>query len=189
MNPLAKEHLTLTEYQQLEEETNSRYEYHDGEVFAMAGGTLEHSAITANVVSLLSNLLPDNCRPFESNLKVYVTAAKKGLYPDVSVACRPVDRMREINAITNPILLVEVLSKSTANYDRGEKFWFFSQLASLREYVLIEQDSWKVETRYRESADKNWEMAYFEGEGTQVALRSLSLSLPMDQLYKNSADF
>ncbi len=194
MNPLAKKGLTLLEYHQLEESTGTRYEYHDGEVFAMAGGTLEHSAITANVISLLSSLLPDHCRAFESNLKVYVSAAKKGLYPDVSVACRPVDRMREINAITNPVLLVEVLSKSTANYDPvstagGEKFWFFSQLPSLREYVLVEQESWKVEIRYRDSADKNWEMAYFSGENTAVLLRSFGVALPMNQLYQDSLDF
>ena len=102
--------------------------------------------------------------------------------------------MREINAITNPILLIEVLSKSTANYDPvstagGQKFWFFSQLASLREYVLIEQDSWKVETRYRSSVDKNWEMAYFEGENTAVTLRSFDIKLPMNEIYQDIDDF
>ena len=118
MEPVLKHNLSLTEYQQLEENTSTRYEYHDGEVFAMAGGTFEHSAITANVVGLFNNLLPKNCRPLESNLKIYISTVKKGLYPDVSVVCRPVERMKEINAITNPVLLVEVLSKSTAGYDR-----------------------------------------------------------------------
>ena len=189
MESAVNSRLSLAEYHQLEEDTNTRYEYHDGEVFAMAGGTLEHSAITSNVLRLIGNLLPDNCRTYESNLKVYVDAVRKGLYPDISVACRPVDRMREINAITNPILLVEVLSRSTANYDRGDKFWFFSQLKSLREYVLIEQSSWKVETRYRSSVDKNWEMVHFEGEDAEVALRSLDIALPMRQIYQDIDDF
>jgi Uma2 family endonuclease len=189
MESAVKHKLSLAEYQQLEENTDTRYEYHDGEVFAMAGGTLEHSAITSNVLRLIGNRLSNNCRTYESNLKIYVDGARKSLYPDVSVACRPVNRMREINAITNPILLVEVLSKSTANYDRGDKFWFFSQLASLREYVLIEQDSWKVETRYRSSPDKHWEMAYFEGENTEVVLRSLDIRLAMNQIYQNIEDF
>ena len=189
MEPVLKNNLSLAEYQQLEEDTNTRYEYHQGEVFAMAGGTMEHSGIAANVLKLLGNLLPTNCRPFESNLKVYIPAVDKGLYPDVSVACRPVERMKEINAITNPVLLVEVLSKSTAGYDLGKKFWYFSQLPSLREYVLIEQDSWKVETRYRSSAKKNWEMAYFEGEDTEVVLRSVDVRLPMSHIYQDIEDF
>lgn len=105
MEPVVKKNLSLAEYHQLEENTDTRYEYHNGEVFAMAGGTLEHSAITTNVLRLLGNLLPGNCRPFESNLKIYIASLDKGLYPDVSVACRPVDRMQEINAITNDIKL------------------------------------------------------------------------------------
>lgn len=186
----AVEHkLSLAEYRQLEEDTDTRYEYHDGEVFAMAGGSLEHSAIITNVLNMLGNLLPSDCRPFESNLKVYISSVKKGLYPDISVACRPVNHLREINAITNPVLLIEVLSDSTANYDRGDKFWFFSQLKSLREYVLIEQNSWKVETRYRSSIDRNWEMAYFEGENTEVTLRSFDIHLPMHQIYRDIEDF
>ena len=189
MESVLKHNLSLTEYQQLEENTSTRYEYHHGEVFAMAGGTMEHSGIAANVLKLLGNLLPANCRPFESNLKIYIAAVDKGLYPDVSVACRPVDRMKEINAITNPILLVEVLSKSTAGYDLGKKFWYFSQLPSLREYVLIEQESWQVEVRYRSAVDKNWEMTYFQGENTEVALRSVGIKLPMAQIYQDIDDF
>ena len=150
-------HLTLSEYQQLEEETDTRYEYHDGEVFAMSGpsrpgASRKHSAIATNVSSFLDANLPQGCRPFDSDLKVYVEAVKKGFHPDVSVACQPITGPEEINAIDNPILLVEVLSESTAAYDQGRKFWYFSQLSSLREYVLIEQDRWAVETRYRESA-------------------------------------
>ena len=189
MEPVLKHNLSLAEYQQLEEDTSTRYEYHDGEVFAMAGGTFEHSAITANVVGLFNNLLPKNCRPLESNLKIYISTVKKGLYPDVSVVCRPVERMKEINAITNPVLLVEVLSKSTAGHDRGEKFWFFSQLPSLKEYVLIEQESWQVEVRYRSAVDKNWEMTYFQGENTEVTLRSVGIKLPMAQIYQDIDDF
>ena len=103
MESVVKNKLSLAKYHQLEEDTDTRYEYHDGAVFAMAGGSLEHSAIITNVLNALGNLLPRDCRPFESNLKVYVSSANKGLYPDISVACRPVERVRDINAITNPV--------------------------------------------------------------------------------------
>ena len=178
----------MAEYQQIEEETGVRYEYHDGEVFAMAGGSPEHSAIATNISDLLRDNLPPGCRRFNSDLKVYVPAVNKGFHPDLTVACRPIEKPAEINAISNPILLVEVLSKSTADYDRGQKFWYFSQLPSLREYVLIEQDRWAVETRYRKSVEDKWVMEYFEGVETKVLLRSLNLLVPMHRIYEDIED-
>ena len=188
MESAIKKKLSLTEYRQLEEDNDTRYEFHKGEVFAMAGGSRSHSAIATNVTILLGSLLSEGCRPFNSDLKVYIPATNKGLYPDVSVVCQPIKEESSINAITNPVLLIEVLSKGTANYDRGEKFWFYSQVSSLREYVLIEQDQWAVETRYRDSEEALWEMAYFKGEGTKVFLRSKGIYLPMDQIYRDVAN-
>lgn len=163
-----------------------RYEYHNGEVFAMSGASRKHSAIATNVSGFLDANLPRGCRPFDSDLKVYVEAVKKGFHPDVSVACRPITGPDEINAIDNPILLVEVLSESTSDYDRGQKFWYLSQLPSLREYILIEQDRRAVETRYRESAESKWTMEYYEGEEAEVVLRSFNLKISMSQIYKET---
>ena len=186
MEAIAKKKYSLAEYQQLEEASDTRYEYHDGEVFAMSGASRKHSAIATNVSSFLDVHLPDGCRPFDGDLKVYVEAAKKGFHPDVSVACQPITGPEEINAIDNPVLLVEVLSPSTSAYDRGQKFWYFSQLSSLREYVLIEQDRWEVEVRYRTSAESKWVLDYYEGEDTQVSLHSFGLTLSMQQIYKET---
>ena len=186
MQALDQRKLSLAEYQQLEETTDTRYEYHDGEVFAMSGAARKHSAIASNVGRNLGNLLPKGCRTFDSDLKVYVEAVNKGFHPDVSVACRPITGPDEINAIDNPVLLIEVISEGSANYDRGQKFWYYSQLPSLREYVLIEQDRWAVEVRYRSSADDDWVMAYYEGEEVEVVLRSLDLRLPIAQIYEDT---
>ena len=178
--------ISLAEYQQLEEDTDTRYEYHDGEVFAMSGAARKHSAISSNVSGFFKAHLPKGCRPFDSDLKVYVEAVNKGFHPDVSVACRPITGPDEINAIANPVLLVEVISEGSANYDRGQKFWYYSQLPSLREYVLIEQDRPAVEVRYRSSATDNWVMAYYEGEEAVVVLHSLDLRLPLAQIYEDT---
>ena len=193
MEAFDRRKLSLAEYQQLEEETDTRYEYHDGEVFAMSGAARKHSAIASNVGRNLGNLLPKGCRTFDSDLKVYVEAVNKGFHPDVSVACRPITGPEEMNAIDNPVLLVEVISEGLADYDPvstagGQKFWFYSQLPSLREYVLIEQGRWAVETRYRSSADDNWVMAYHEGENAEVVLRSLDLRVPLTQIYEDTDD-
>ena len=189
MNPAIRTKLSLADYQRLEEETGTRYEYHDGEVFAMAGASRKHSAIATNVSSFLNGILPAGCRPFDSDLKVYVEAVNKSFHPDVSVACRPITGPDEMNAIDNPIILIEILSKGNADYDRGEKFWFFSQLPSLREYVLIEQDRWAVETRYRSSAENSWVMDFFEGEDAEVVLKSLDIRLPLRQVYYDIEGF
>ena len=186
MEALTKSGLSLSEYQHLEETTDTRYEYHNGEVFAMSGASRKHSAIATNVSSFLDANLPEGCRPFDSDLKVYVEAVNKGFHPDVSVACLPITGPEEINAINNPVLIVEVLLESTSAYDRGQKFWYLSQLPSLREYVLIEQNSWEVETRFRESVDSKWIMDYYEGKNIDVVLRSFGLKLTMEQIFKKT---
>lgn len=188
MEPAIENKLSPSAYLQLEQEQGMRYEYHNGEVFAMAGGSPKHGAIAINISTLLSNHLVEGCRTFNSDVKIYIQSIDKGLYPDVSVACRPIELKREVNAITNPILLVEVLSKSTADYDRSTKFRHYSQLPSLREYVLVEQESHIVETRYRSSVDSPWEMHWFEGTGSEVTLRSLGIQLPLNEIYREVAD-
>ena len=109
-SPFTEIPLTLKEYQQLEEDTNQRYEYHDGEVFAMAGGDPKHNAICHNIQVFLGNALREKpCNVFTSDQKIYVASASRSLYPDISVTCGAVDRSdEEPKAITNPILLIEV---------------------------------------------------------------------------------
>ncbi|MGB3587016.1 MAG: Uma2 family endonuclease [Tunicatimonas sp.] len=177
----------------MEEASDIRYEYHNGEVFAMSGAAPKHSALSSNVNSFLRANLPPGCRPFDSDLKVFVDTLQKGFHPDVSVACRPTTGPDEINAINNPILIVEVLSPSTADYDPvstagGQKFWFYAELPSLREYVLIEQKRQAVEVRYRPSSEGKWVMAYYEGEDAEILLRSLDLRLKVSQDYEDTED-
>jgi len=188
MEALSEKRYTLNEYQRLEEESDIRYEYHNGEVFAMSGAAPKHSALSSNINSFLRANLPKGCRPFDSDLKVFVESLQKGFHPDVSVACRPITGPDEINAINNPILIVEVLSPSTADYDRGQKFWFYAELPSLREYVLVEQERRAVEVRYRPSPDGEWVMAYYEGKDAEILLRSLDLRLNINQVYEDTDD-
>jgi len=181
--------LSLEEYNQLEEETSVRYEYHDGEVFAMAGGSPKHGIIAGNIIRLIGNHLKDGCTVGSSDLKFYIESINKSLYPDASVICRPYQTSdHDRNALTNPILLVEVLSESTANYDRGSKFHYYSELPSLREYVLIEQNMWKVETRYRDTTEEKWKMDWFEGEDASVTLHAMNATIPLAEIYQETED-
>ena len=177
--------LTLKEYNQLEEETQQRYEYHDGEVFAMAGGDPVHSAIGVNVTTVLNQLLREkSCNVFNSDQKVYVEAINRSLYPDASVTCGPVERSeKDTKAIVNPVLLVEVLSDSTEGYDRGKKFKYYSKLPSLREYVLISQHEPVVQLYYRTSDTDLWQIAWVEGLDKTLALQSLGIKTTVEELY------
>ncbi len=183
-------HLTYADYQLLEEETQQKYEYHGGtdgygEVFAMAGAEPKHNAICVNAISALNQLLRDRaCNVLNSDQKVRIEAVSKSLYPDVSVVCGELERFKdEKRAITNPVLLIEVLSDSTANYDRGSKFRYYSQLSSLKEYVLIEQHAPVVQIYYRTTINELWKTQWVEGLDATVKLQSLGLELPMKELY------
>ena len=177
--------LTLAEYNQLEEENQQRYEYHDGVVFAMAGGDPVHNVIGGNVIFILNQLLRSkNCRVFTSDQKVYIDFFRKSLYPDASVTCGPVERSdKDTKAIVNPILLVEVLSDSTEAYDRGRKFEYFSKLPSLREYVLLSQHEPKAQLHYRPSATEPWQITWVSQLDQTLTLQSLEIETTLEELY------
>lgn len=177
--------LTLSEYSQLEEDTQQRYEYHDGEVYAMAGGDPVHNAIGGNVIFVLNALLrQQKCNVFTSDQKVYIDLFNKSLYPDASVTCGAVERSdQDTKAIVNPILLVEVLSDSTEAYDRGRKFECFSSLPSLREYVLLTQHEPKAQLHYRSSASEPWQVTWVSEPDQVLTLQSLGVETTLGELY------
>jgi Uma2 family endonuclease len=185
MEQTRENHLTLEDYNRLEEEQQQRYEYHDGEVFAMAGGDPKHSAIANNVGTLITmGIREKDCVPFNSDAKVYIEKLNKSLYPDFSVVCGSVRRSaKDSKAIENPTLLVEVLSESTRKYDLGEKFIFYSHLSSLKEYVLVEQDQHIVQVYYRANVSENWQMRWFIGADAVVELWSVALEIPVKDIY------
>lgn len=179
---------SLEDFLLLEEEQQKRYEYHDGEVFAMAGGTPRHSAIATNLLLSLGNTRFDEhnskkCRPFNSDLKIHVQKLNKILYPDVSVFCGERIRSKQISsAYVNPILIIEVVSESTAAYDRGDKFRYYMHLSSLQEYVLVEQDQQVVQTFFRVDNDR-WTMRLFDQPDAIVALQSVLTEIPINSIY------
>ena len=188
--PQSSHRLTIEEYNQLEEEAQQRYEYHNGEVFAMAGGDPVHNTIGVNVTTILNQLLrKKSCNVFNSDQKVYIDFIKKSLYPDASVTCGPVERSdKDTKAITNPILLVEVLSDSTEAYDRGKKFEYFSKLPSLREYVLLSQHEPKAQLHYRTSNTDLWQITWVAGLDQTLTLQSVGIETTLQELYLKTED-
>ncbi|RMG61068.1 MAG: Uma2 family endonuclease, partial [Bacteroidetes bacterium] len=135
--------LSYADYLDLQRTSETKYEYHDGFVVAMAGGSPEHGLIGMNMGSEVRSAIKSGqkpCRVFSSDVRIRVDVANRAFYPDLSVVCGDLIRSEtDAQALTNPILIVEVLSESTEGYDRGEKFSYYRQLPSLQEYVLISQ--------------------------------------------------
>lgn len=181
------DHLSIAEYLAIEREDDIRYEYHEGEIFAMAGGTIAHSTICSNVAGELYASLKDHqCRAFNSEQKIEIVQQRRYVYPDASVFCSPiVESETTTGAATNPTLVVEVTSESSEGYDRGRKFKYYRQLRSLREYLIIDQTEAAV-TLYRwEPASDLFRIIDASGlEGT-IELESLGLTLQLADLYRN----
>ncbi len=179
--------VSIKEYLKQEREANAKYEYHDGKVYALAGGTLNHGLICGNVYSEIKNQLKikgSNCTPLTSEIRLHIENKKSYVYPDSMVICGDIEKSEEEkNSITNPILIVEVLSKSTAEYDRGDKFYFYRQIPSFREYVLIEQDRYVVDVHFKEEQSDMWRIIRYEGIDKSVKLQSLDIEISMEEIY------
>lgn len=176
------------EYVAFERSSNVKHEYLDGQIYAMAGGTPEHAALQAALPGLLVPQLPKGgCRAYGANLRIRVLSTGLATYPDVSIVCglREVDP-EDKNSVTNPTLLVEVLSRSTEEYDRGEKFAHYKKIPSLRQYVLVSQHERCVEVWTR-SAEGAW-TSVLAREGDVADLSSVGARLDVRELYDGATE-
>lgn len=186
MSFAAKTKLTVAEYLAFERASESKHEYFDGDVFAMTGGTPAHSLIASNFIREAGNALKDHpCVVYTSDLRVKVNPSGLYTYPDVTIVCgeqRFDDDQRD--TLINPTVVVEVLSKSTASYDRGPKSKHFRKIVSLQALIFIEQDSPSVEV-YRRQSDGNWVMSDATELTDSIAIESIGISIPLVEIYRN----
>lgn len=176
--------LTEAEYLNLERKAEFKREFFDGEMFAMAGGSFYHSVIATNLVRELGSLLKTGrCVPCNSDLRVKVEATGLFTYPDLSVVCGdPQFADAQPDTITNPTVIVEVLSDSTEAYDRGKKFEHYRQIASLREYLLVSTREPRIEQFLRQS-DGNWLLRDAAGTNSEIELPSLGVTLRLAEVF------
>ncbi len=186
MSALPKQHYTIEEYIELVKNSDERLEYFDGEIVSMAGGKIAHGAISANIIRSLGNRLEDRpCQVYGGDAAVKVPRALPFRLPDVSVVCgQPViEEMQGIEMLVNPLLIVEVLSPSTENYDREAKFLAYQSIAGFQEYLLIAQHRPHV-TQYIRQPDGRWLRADIEGLAATITLSSLDVALPLSEIYR-----
>ena len=151
----------------------------------MAGSSNEHNLITSNlIISLGSQFKKRNCQVYSPDMRVYIPKTGLFTYPDVSVVCGKPQLLPDANldTLTNPILIIEVLSSSTEGYDKGAKFDNYRSLESLREYLLVSQDVRKV-MRYTKQPNGSWLLMDFIGDKTEIELASIECKLTIEDIY------
>jgi Uma2 family endonuclease len=179
-----RRHMSAREYLVAERAAEGKHEYLAGEVFAMAGASARHNGIVANLVALLGQALRDGpCRVFPSDLKIHVPASDLFTYPDVSIVCGDLAFYEgTTDVVTNPKVLVEVLSASTERYDRGEKAEAYRAIPSVVEHLLVAQGKPRIE-HYSRQSDGSWIFREAHVAGS-ITLSSVGALLPVDEVYR-----
>lgn len=184
MSAVPKIYLTPAEYLAFERQSEIKHEYFRGELFAMAGASRQHVRIAVNVTILLGNQLKRRgCDVFNSDMRVKVSPTGLYTYPDLVVVCgRPRFEDRELDTLLNPTVVVEILSKSTEAYDRGEKFAQYRTLESLTDYLLISQERPHIE-RFTRQEGGLWLFSDSIGLDAVMPIESIQCQLPLAEVY------
>lgn len=183
---------TYSEYVALELQSPTKHEFLDGEIYAMAGGSEEHSALAAEVLRALGNALEDQpCRVHTSDLRIYVEAVGLATFPDGSVICGPLQQHEPSPKATalNPAVLLEVTGDSSEEYDTGDKLSYYQTIASLRECIIVSHRERRITVYQRQkepATEADVWVARVAIAGGEVEVPSLGISLNCDRVYRNS---
>ena len=182
----ARKYYTPQEYLTLEEAAAYKSEYYKGEIFQMAGGTFEHNSISANMIGVFKNKLRGRgCHTLTSDQRVHIVQHNHYTYPDASVVCGPPEHPpSQTNSVVNPVVIVEVLSDSTALYDHTAKFAFYRSIPTLQTYIMIDQYQVLVEV-YQKAQENQWLYSAFNSLGDTVSLSAPDVSFVVADLYED----
>lgn len=180
-----KRYYTPEEYLALEEVAEYKSEYHDGEIVPMTGGTTNHNEIAGNFYSHFKFAFRgQSYRIYMGDVRLWIPRYRRYTYPDVMVIeGTPVYEGAGTTTVTNPLLIVEVLSKSTTNYDHIDKFRYYRSIPEFREYVLIDQYSFYVE-HFAKNSEGKWILTEYENEDDVLALNSIEFQLSLGDIYE-----
>lgn len=180
MSTARRLHYSMQDYLTAAEISVVKLEYHDGEIFCMAGGTPEHGALAAETTIRIGSKLASGCQTFSSGVRIHVEATGLSTYPDVSVVCGPQKRAtKDPLALTNPAVLVEVTSPSTEDYDRGEKLSHYKQIPSLQAVLIVSHSQRRITAITRGAS---WETRDYR-PGESLAIPGIGVTLTVDEFY------
>ncbi len=184
---LNDKHYTIEEYYAIEAQAHDmRVEYLNGTLRSMARGTIEHAIISRNILVSLVNLLKGSeCNAFNSDTHLAIDELQTVLHPDTFIVCGSIEKSKfDLHGIANASVIIEVLSNSTQNYDRGDKFRMYRQLASFKEYILIDQTKVSIET-YLHHEGNLWEINSYRGLENNLQIKTLNIEIPISEIYED----
>ncbi len=181
---LVPKYVSPEEYFALEVNSREKHEYFNGEVVAMAGNTEKHNLIVSNLIGELHGFLKNNpCRVYPSDLRIATSLFESYMYPDVTIVCGETELKDDrFDTITNPSVVIEVMSKSTEQNDRGYKYFYYQKIPSLKEYILIDSNSYHAEI-IRLEEDRSWKITEIDGINEVLPINSIDMLLPLKDIY------
>lgn len=185
MVAVPKERFTLEEYIEFDKNSEERWEYFNGSIVSMSGGTLVHNQISANLLTgLRHDALAQGCQVLPADMRIKVPKALPYRYADIVVVCGPpvVEKVQGLDVLVNPSLIIEILSPSTEAYNRGQKFVSYKSIESFREYLLVAQDRPSI-THYVRQSDGNWLRTDIEGLDSEIELVTISCKMSLREIY------
>lgn len=180
-----KRYYTPEEYLALEEAAIDKSEYHDGEIIPMTGGTTNHNSIIINLIANLKfGLRGKNYSLFTSDVRLWIPQNCRYVYPDIMVIQgEPAYQENNQTIVTNPLIIIEILSHSTQDYDRGGKFLSYRSIPSFREYILIDQYRYHIE-QFAQNSKSKWELTEYDSEESVLTLESVKFQIPLREIYE-----
>ena len=182
-------YITEEEYLQHERVNTSKHEYYDGHIYAMAGASEEHNLIAMNIAAILrARVRGSTCRAYPSDMRLRVLQTGLNTYPDFTVVCGPPQftNPEKRDTLTNPTLIIEILSPSTESYDRGEKFQHYRTISTLQEYILVAQNKYRIE-RFVRNESNEWVLSDIAGVEASLLLHTLQTQIPLAEIYEQVA--
>lgn len=180
-----KQRMSIEEYLEMENAATEKHEYYRGDVFAMSGAKVVHNMISRNLLIALGKKLQGKpCQPFGSDLRIHIEANTLFAYPDISIVCGEIKTLHddEMNVL-NPAVIIEVLSSSTKNYDRGEKFKLYRDIPTLTEYALVDSESIHIEV-FRLNETQHWELEEYRSMKEEVQIKALHEIISLTEIYE-----
>ena len=186
METTALKLISPQEYLRFERGAKEKHEYFEGQIIAMAGASLAHNRMVANLVKKIGSFLEDkSCEILPSDIRISVSSFESYMYPDATIVCgKPEMEDEKFDTLKNPSVIFEVLSPSTEDHDRGKKFFFYRQIPTLKEYVLINTTKYFVEISRRQE-DNSWMFEEISNADSYLNITTIDFQISLEELYKN----
>ena len=179
-----KKVFSIEEYLEYENASQEKHEYYNGEIFAMAGASDDHAAIETNLIISLGNALKkSHCKPRVSSKRIHIPSNTLFTYPDITIGCKDAWPESETRAAL-PKVIIEVLSKSTRKYDRGQKFELYKDIPSLQEYILVDSQKLAIDI-YRKTVRNTWELQQYRKMDRSIEIKSLNIKISIKMIYED----